>query len=261
MLLLCLVVLVRPAAAGLVSWVGPAEGDWADTANWSTGVLPGPGDDVTVNIGTPVLVHYATGAAQVGSLSLTGTLHLAGGTLTLTGVSQINGGLVIEPPASMIVTGPPASLGVTGQADISGGSLFARNGAQVSLPGMTQHAGAGLIRAEGPGSRILLDALGSVGLPSPEILDLTEAVSRALSAYQGPLDSADISMDLTEAVSRTLSAYHGPVDSPDIATDLTDAVSRALSVYNGPLDSADPLADLTDSVSRAISGRHGVEEQ
>lgn len=203
-LLLCLAGPVRPVYAALVSWVGPAEGDWTDPGNWSTGTLPGSGDDVVVDIGVAVLVHYSNGSAQVRSLSLRGTLELSAGSLTLTHASQIDGVLTIDADAALTAAGPLASLTVTGQTDVTGG-VFAVDGAQVSLPGVTQRAGGGLFRAEGPGSRIVLDGLDSVGVPPAGVPHLTDAVSRQATVYRGALDSPDPRADLRDAVSRQAS--------------------------------------------------------
>ena len=33
-----------------VSWINPAGGSWAVGSNWSSGVVPGPSDDVAIDV-------------------------------------------------------------------------------------------------------------------------------------------------------------------------------------------------------------------
>src|SRR5262245_11103067 len=45
---------VMPTA---VDWVGGAAGNWNVPGNWSTGILPGGSDDVTINSGSVVTIQ------------------------------------------------------------------------------------------------------------------------------------------------------------------------------------------------------------
>lgn len=74
-----------------VNWVG-GSGDWTVAANWSTNVVPGPGDEVVINTGGSATITIASGAQSVDSIAMTGNDHLAitGGSLTLTQASDIN---------------------------------------------------------------------------------------------------------------------------------------------------------------------------
>jgi hypothetical protein len=66
----------------------PASGSWGTAGNWSTGVVPGAGDDVCVPAGRATYLN--TGTATVSSLEGAGTLQLGGGTLSLSnGASSI----------------------------------------------------------------------------------------------------------------------------------------------------------------------------
>jgi hypothetical protein len=99
-----------------------------------------------------------------------------------------------------------------------------------------------------------------VGIPGDFSRELRDAVSRAVSVYQGNETAAAV--ELTDAVSRTVSVYQGVFESgTDPASELTDAVSRTVSVYQGVLESGtDPAAELTDAVSRTVSVYQGVLE-
>jgi hypothetical protein len=99
--------------ASTVNWVGQS-GDWSVAANWSTGLLPGPLDDVVIPAGSSITVTHSTGSDAVdsivcqqpftlsgGSLSVSTTfqidnlLNLSGGTLTGATVQANNGGVVV----------------------------------------------------------------------------------------------------------------------------------------------------------------------
>jgi hypothetical protein len=45
-----------------VFWVNPAGGDWNEPSNWSTGMLPGPADDVSIDVpSAEVTITHSTG--------------------------------------------------------------------------------------------------------------------------------------------------------------------------------------------------------
>src|SRR5207245_1935320 len=70
-----------------VIWSGPATGLWSDPANWNTGFVPGPTNNVY--IGPGVTVTYNTTGTIVNLLA-DGALAITGGTLTATGTVQVN---------------------------------------------------------------------------------------------------------------------------------------------------------------------------
>ncbi len=51
-----------------ITWMGGAAGIWSTVANWSTGTLPGAGDDVVID--GSVTVSHAVGSDTVNTLSL-----------------------------------------------------------------------------------------------------------------------------------------------------------------------------------------------
>lgn len=93
------------AATCSVHWTNSVDGAWTDAANWSTAVVPGPADDVCIDIAGTYEVTL-TGSASVRSLTVGGgagaqTLALlgtssSGATLQLASASTIQGTGIIE---------------------------------------------------------------------------------------------------------------------------------------------------------------------
>jgi hypothetical protein len=82
---------VTPSA---VSWTGNGDGvNWSDPHNWSTGQLPGPADDVTINSPGAVISH-ATGNDSAHSLQSENPILLSGGSLSLAADSVIDDSLI-----------------------------------------------------------------------------------------------------------------------------------------------------------------------
>lgn len=67
----------------VVTWTGTASGDWNTTGNWSTGALPGAGDDVIFNTTSrDVTISSSVAGTTYGSLKIldgfTGSLGVSG---------------------------------------------------------------------------------------------------------------------------------------------------------------------------------------
>ncbi|MFZ1306495.1 MAG: PKD-like domain-containing protein, partial [Ferruginibacter sp.] len=81
-----LLIVPDPCTAG--TWIGTANTDWFNAANWSCNTLPTATTDVTIPAGTPFQpVIGSPGTAQVRNLSI-----LTGATLTNNSTLNINGG-------------------------------------------------------------------------------------------------------------------------------------------------------------------------
>ena len=241
------------ALAATVTWIGPAAGDWTQPGSWSSGTLPGPGDDVIVGAGSLVTLTHSGGISQVRSLTLTGTLRLTGGALSLSAGASSADSLFLDTGAGLTVTGPFTTFIVTRSAEILGGEMIALDGARITLPQATTYAGFGLLRAQGSGSRLVLDQIGSIGIPQPEPFLATDAISRSVGVLNGLVDDS-IGTVYREAVSRSVGVYNdllanAPTDPLDA---LDSAVSRSVGVYNDALANqpTDPLALMSDAVSR-----------
>jgi hypothetical protein len=78
-----------------VHWINSAGGDWGTAGNWSTGHVPGPDDDVILDVtATPTITHSA-GTDTIHSLTSAGnnTLVVTGSTISLLTTSTLNGPL------------------------------------------------------------------------------------------------------------------------------------------------------------------------
>ncbi len=62
-----------------VRWTNPAGGDWADATNWDSGNLPGPGDDVVIDVWGGATITHTAGQDSVHSLTSSNPLNLSGG--------------------------------------------------------------------------------------------------------------------------------------------------------------------------------------
>jgi hypothetical protein len=61
-----------------VSWINAAGGSWNTPANWSGGALPGPNDDVVIDLAGAIVITHATGTDTIHSLTSQGvTLSVA----------------------------------------------------------------------------------------------------------------------------------------------------------------------------------------
>ena len=80
------VILFSPLASAIsATWTGLGDGvSWSDAANWSGGVLPPAGIDVTISVPASdptILFAAAAGFVQMNSLTTSEDLTIAGGTL------------------------------------------------------------------------------------------------------------------------------------------------------------------------------------
>jgi hypothetical protein len=73
----------------IVSWVG-GDGDWETPSNWSTGILPGPQDDVIIAVSGTLTITHSGGTDCIHSLYSLETIDLTGGVLDVAAASLIN---------------------------------------------------------------------------------------------------------------------------------------------------------------------------
>jgi hypothetical protein len=110
------------ALPSTVTWTNPAGGDWDTPGNWSTDAVPGPGDDVVIDLpgqNNFTVTHSANVADAVNSLTSQDALVLSGGSLSLAAASTMNNTLTIS-GASLIVAG---DLAVSGEFTVDAGTL------------------------------------------------------------------------------------------------------------------------------------------
>ncbi len=79
---------------GTVFWTNPGDGQWHEPANWSTGQVPGPDDDVVIGVAGAITVTVSRNEPrpQVNRL-FSEELLVADGGLILDGASSLRGGL------------------------------------------------------------------------------------------------------------------------------------------------------------------------
>jgi hypothetical protein len=188
----------RPAAAQTFSWNNPAGGNWNVGSNWSTGTVPGAGQNALIDLTPPdpytvsltdnrsiaaVTVNAAnvTLAQSAGDLTASGPFNLQAGTMHLTGGRILaNGGFTSATGTTIRLDGGQlwgnilfgGSVTLNGTLDWSAGELhgpgsttatFAMNG-PVNLigTGTREIESRGLTRLNGGGTwdagRLIVDA-------------------------------------------------------------------------------------------------------
>ena len=114
-----------------VQWISNSSGNWDVASNWSTNKVPGPGDDVTINVnGATPTITIDSGNQSVQSLSASDPLSITGGALEVSANSTIGGTLSMT-GGSLTVNGSGVTLDVTGATTIAGGSLYTSGGTLV----------------------------------------------------------------------------------------------------------------------------------
>jgi hypothetical protein len=138
----------------IVTWIGPNVGDWDTPANWSTGTLPRPQDDVVIDSPDVTVVHVQPIQDDVQSLSAAGAVQLLGGSLS------VGDGTLQD----LTVAG--------GQLDVSDG---------LESDGQFTWSG-GAIR--GPGVIFAAGALTITG-PTPKLLDTVQLINFNVGSWDG----------------------------------------------------------------------------
>jgi hypothetical protein len=139
-------------------WISPLNGEWNDPANWSEGAVPGPNDDVIIDIPSfDITVTISSGVPNPRNLILDASLTIQGGgslevseSLLINGSLQINGGILrnttVSGDGTFQVTSSDGTLdGVTLNTDIT-----LQQGAVLTvLNGLTLNGTATLTRGNG----------------------------------------------------------------------------------------------------------------
>jgi hypothetical protein len=144
-------------------WNSPTSGSWDVASNWSPEIVPGPGDNAVVDV-PGVTVTIGSKVESVNSITSADPLVISGGGLTVAADSTISGGLSMT-GGSLTARGSGVNLPVTGTTTVSGGNLYATNGASLTLNQLDSFAGnaaATTLEATGVGSTLTLANLASV---------------------------------------------------------------------------------------------------
>ena len=275
-----------------VSWTGKGDGStWQDANNWSGAAVPGSADDVTIRVGSSLTVQYSGGISTIGSLALGNTLDVNAGALTVAaGNSSGNGVVVVDPGATLAVSGGGTAFSAGGAATIDGANLLAGGGASLSLPGATSYTGSsgttqflatGTSGPNGTGTPSSINLPGvtsltngtaygtrlAIGATAGGTLDLSGVV-RITDPLAG--DTRQRSIDVTaDAGTVKLDALTTMTDAFGDGTGAVDGRWSTLAVHNGGIITAPVLSTLvgvdllydgsgtlpTSSLTAVIQGR------
>ncbi|MCM2308406.1 MAG: YDG domain-containing protein, partial [Sulfuritalea sp.] len=176
-----------------VNWIGGSAGNWSTAANWSGSAIPDRNNVAAVDLGSAAVSYdYSSAqadAAVLNSLAGTGSLTLAGGTLTINegrlaistwlqnaGNLRGTGGLTIS--QSMTMNGP-------GTIDI-GGPVNITHSGNLQLSGITTANALSATATGGIRLSSALVSLGNVGLAATGgLLELAYPLSGANVALAG----------------------------------------------------------------------------
>ncbi|MEX2673531.1 MAG: hypothetical protein WD294_15645 [Phycisphaeraceae bacterium] len=220
-----------PAHADTVAWDVDVDGNWEAPANWSTGSLPAPGDDVLIDNLDHELLITLTADQSVRSLSSTESLHLAQGSLTLSFGGDIHGSLTIDQNRSLSING--GTFTAHGSATVDGANLFATGGGTLTLTNLASYAGSGSathtsIQANGAGTAINLASVTTLAgntFPSARLninainggaIDLSALTEVTGGKVSFLADGAGSELDLSQLTSIT---HSGNIASVLEATD------------------------------------------
>jgi RHS repeat-associated protein len=167
-----------------VAWTGAGDGtSWNNAKNWSIQTVPGAGDDVTINLASSQTIIYSSAAGNTTINSLNGNdpFSITGGSLTITGNSTLTGSFSMT-GGKLTASGSSVTVSATGTTTLSGGSLLAESGAQLTLPNAASYSnpssgGDGTtLEATGANSTLSLPALTAFGTLNSDLT--VEALER-----------------------------------------------------------------------------------
>ncbi len=162
--------LERRVQLSTVTWVTQASGDWDTASNWSTGKLPGAGDDVVIPaLPSGDVVTHSTGSDTVHSVSSSAPITLSGGTLTVKTQVQISGG------ANLQLAG-----GTLSGATVASGSVITLTNAGGVLDAVTIASGAMI-----DGTEPTTSNLDQIGITNSLTLDGTMELGNSSGSIAG----------------------------------------------------------------------------
>ncbi len=164
-----------------VEWISTASGNWNVGSNWSTGTVPNSNDDVIIDVpGATPTVTISSGTDSVLSITASDPVSMTGGSLIVAANSTIGGGLSMT-GGTLEANGTGAFLKVTGTTTISGASLFAEGGAQLTLPGLSSYQdpnnSSPTLQASGTGSLLSLPNITSISPTNADAAINVQALS------------------------------------------------------------------------------------
>ncbi len=118
-----------------VDWISISSGDWDNPSNWSTGKVPGPSNDVVINVsGASPTITIDSGTQSVNSLTAAVPLVISGGSLTLAANSEIDGSFTYSDSGTLTTDGTLTLKGATAwSAGTFGGTGTIENASGATL--------------------------------------------------------------------------------------------------------------------------------
>src|SRR5262249_5621731 len=83
------------ALLSTITWAADVSGDWDNPAMWTGGVLPGPGDDVSIPFADITVTHGASTSDTVNTLTSQADIVISSGSLGVASTSTVNNSLTL----------------------------------------------------------------------------------------------------------------------------------------------------------------------
>ena len=139
-------VTIADVVPGQRTWISDNSGFWEDPANWSDGIVPIDGDSIVINRpATTVVVTVQSAIVSLASLQSTEPLSMLGGSISFSGASALNGGLLMS----------VGNLGGAGNLTLDSSSFW--TGGNMPGPGGLIIAPTGSLTVSSPGAPGVLD--------------------------------------------------------------------------------------------------------
>jgi hypothetical protein len=165
-----------------ITWNNPGSGDWETASNWSGGIVPGPDDDVIIDVPGNITVTHETGSDSVHSLTNNQNLVLSGGSsLAVTDTFSENGSLLVDVGSTFTVNGAYTE---TGTLTVLAGGIFVAAGSFTNFSGGTITGGTYQIGGtfQFTGAAISTNA-ATIVLDGPASQIVDEANNDALASF------------------------------------------------------------------------------
>ncbi|HYC50739.1 MAG TPA: hypothetical protein VEB19_06510 [Gemmatimonadaceae bacterium] len=242
---------VRQSTPAGISWINAAGGNWSVASNWSTGVVPGATDNVSIDLpGTYTVtldVNPTIAGLTVGGTGASATLSATSRTLSL------NGAMVVMPSGTLnLVTSSITGAGTfsnAGLVTMQGGSIavgvnITNNGTirthgAVSINGALSTSAPSSIRAVGQNTGGTAALTIANGFFNHGLIELTSTNGHAasLTVTNGTLtNSNDGTIQTTSSGTRTLAAQLNNQGILNVDALLTINRASATHVNSGSID-------------------------
>ena len=238
-----------------VNWAATSSGNWDVGSNWSTGQVPGPGDDVVINPSNALTVTINSGNQSVNSLesASNATLSLTGGSLAVAAGAEVDGGFQVSGNVALAgtFTGGSGSAAQLSSGTLTGGS----GGATLDFPVLQWTGGnlggtvanAGMLTVSG--SAVLLAGT----LTNTGTIDVAGADTIYAAASGAMIDNqAGGTFDFQADGSLSTSGYGGTAFNNSGTLEKT--AGSGTTTVNFPLDNTGGTVAITSAGTLNFSG-------